>query len=237
MDLIDVDPNSSNAIGGNVWNDRNARFRRIAATYGGAGISVFNTDSSVTISNTRAKETGTALVTALVPGCVGGFYRCESIPDPANPSDETIDIDDFGQPVAAFDTIFMNAAELIGAPPLQVNSTCIVIGRYSGYNVDDDAVGTDDDYGLQVLEGLAYTSPMFPVLLSSPSGSASTGYSYTVKDLSGNQLGTSITPSFRWFAPASINIATAATTGTGYFDTTNTFVLKYADEIPKLTAC
>jgi hypothetical protein len=78
---------------------------------------------------------------------------------------------------------------------------------------------------------------IFRVALSSPSGSVSTGYSYTVKDLNGKTLGTALTPEFRIFAPSAINLTGSATTGDGYYNTSGTFVLRTADETYKLTAC
>jgi hypothetical protein len=75
------------------------------------------------------------------------------------------------------------------------------------------------------------------VALSSPSGSVSAGYSYTVKDINGNTLGTGLTPTFRPFSPATINLTGAATSGAAYKNSSGTWVLKYADEQWSTTSC
>ena len=189
-------------------------------------------------------ETWWATVTGALSGSQGYYKGTFKITE-ACPQSGAIASTDFGNDDTNESVVIANLAEIYGGTPLIASGTStVVFGRIVGFNsIANGGVGTSTEDGLPILAvGNALCAGIiFEVNLTQTGGSSTAGYTYEVKDLAGNVLGgsdmTAMAPAFRWFAPASINIATAATTGTGYYNTSGTFVLKSADEVPKLTNC
>lgn len=79
---------------------------------------------------------------------------------------------------------------------------------------------------------------IFYVTLSSPSGSVSTGYSYTVTNIDGKQLGTAVSPTpVRLFAVGTWNLLAAGQNGMACYNSSGAVKLIWTDETWSLTAC
>jgi hypothetical protein len=187
----------------------------------------------------NGNETWIATVTGAIAGSQG-YYTGVLMQGGAAPrsSSPTIQNSDFGTQDQNTSVVIANLNEIAGSTSLSVSGSAVVFGRFIGTNsIANGGVGTSavDGLPIMVVSGPSI-GQIFEVTLSSPSGSSTAGYSYTATDLNGTALGTGLTP-FRAWPLANINIATAATTGCGYYNTSGTFVLKYADEILTTEPC
>lgn len=203
MSLEKVNPSGTFAISGTRWNDLVDGDRRHSQIFAGAGISIFNSGGSITISNTRAAETGTATINNNVPYSTGvqrGAYRATVKRDPANPqASSAIAGSDFGTD-GSLKCIVLNAAELHGGAPLEVSDSPVVEGRWSGFNIlASGGVGTSDDNGLPVLEVDAYVTPWAEIAVTvTAAGTTSTLPTYAGTLPDGSTF-TGINPTFRNF--------------------------------------
>lgn len=123
----------------------------------------------------------------------------------------------------------------VGSPP-GISNHMWPVSSSNVYTYALPTGATDPNNNNDPVYAVNYTSDEYEVDLTQTGGSASTGYTYTVKNKNGETLLTAAAPSFRPLDVTIVNIATAATKGRVRF-VSGTWVLVEAFEVFNFGAC
>jgi hypothetical protein len=216
-----------------AWNELVREVNRLGKLSGGAGISITSNPDGITITNLASRAIGVIVQFTSVITSQGGRYNGKTITQPiSNPSGD-LALTDFGSVASSENIEIWNAAEI------DTSFHFINFGDVGQQVYWVPVISSNATTGKPIGMVTVQPGPMFPVALTQTGGSngsqtTQATWTYTANNLTGDTLGTVLSPQWPRQQNGELNAATA---GVGYYDVTGTFVLSIAYEYAPTGPC